>query len=78
MKLSNLVAAAASISLMAAPAMAAPQAAPTEVAPASETVDGQEIYGASVILQIGILIAIAAAIYLAATALDKDDKPASP
>jgi hypothetical protein len=77
MKLSNFVAAAASISLMAAPAMAAPQGAQAEVAPASESVDGQEIYGASVLLQLGILIAIAAAIYLGAKALDKD-KPASP
>jgi hypothetical protein len=40
-------------------------------------VAGEEIYGASLLLQLGILIALAAAIYFGANALDKD-KPASP
>lgn len=83
MKFRTLIAAAASISLMTTPALAAAgsaAAAAAEVAPATETVDsdGQQIYGASVILQLGILIALAAAIYFGAKALDGDDEPASP
>ena len=82
MKFRHIVAAAASISLMATPALAAAgqAAAAPQVAPASETVesDGQQIYGASVILQVAVLIAIALAVYFGAKALDGDDEPASP
>jgi hypothetical protein len=64
---------------MLAPTMAtATSAAPAEVAPASETVDGEEIYGASILLQLGILIGVIALGYLAYTALKGNDKPASP
>jgi hypothetical protein len=75
MKFRYLIAAVASIGLMATPTLAA--GAPAEVAPATETVEGQQLQGASVLLQVTILIAIIAAIYFGAKALDKDE-PASP
>lgn len=83
MKFRTLIAAAASISLMTTPAVAAAgdaAAAAAEIAPATESVgsDGQQIYGASIILQFAILVALAAAIYFGAKALDGDDEPASP
>ena len=83
MKFRTLNAAAASISLMTTPAVAAAgeaAAAAAEIAPATETIDsdGQQIYGASIILQFAILVALAAAIYFGAKALDGDDEPASP
>ncbi len=76
----NIVAAAAAISLVATPTLAAGSTAAAEVAPASETLgsDEQQIYGASILLQLGIVIALAAIIYFAVKALDKDDDPASP
>lgn len=81
MKLRNVIAAVASVGLMATPALAAAESAAAtsaEVAPASETVDGQPIYGASILLQLGIVIAVAAAIYFAVDAIGGKDKPASP
>ena len=82
MKLRIFTAAVASISLMTTPALAAAGSAAdvaAEVAPATETVNSdQQIYGASIILQFAILVALAAAIYFGAKALDGDDEPASP
>jgi len=83
MKLRNVIAAVASVGLMTTPALAAAESAAAtsaEVAPASETVsmDGQQIYGASILLQLGIVIAVAAAIYFAVDAIGGKDKPASP
>jgi hypothetical protein len=79
MKLRNIFAAGAALSLAVAPTLAAAQTAP-QVAPASETLgsDEQQIYGASVILQLGIALALAAVIYFGLKALDGDDEPASP
>jgi hypothetical protein len=60
--------------------MAAAQAVPApEVAPASETfgADEQQIYGASIILQLGIVLVLAVGGYFLFKALD-DDEPASP
>jgi len=65
--------------LAVAPTLAAAQTA-AQVAPASETLgaDEQQIYGASVILQLGIALALAAVIYFGIKALDGNDDPASP
>jgi hypothetical protein len=66
-------------SSLAAAANAAPATA--EVLPANETIEGQqELYGASILLQLGIVIVAAALIYFAASQLGGggDDDPASP
>jgi hypothetical protein len=65
--------------LAVAPTLAAAQTA-SQVAPAGETFgsDEQQIYGASVILQLGIALALAAVIYFGIKALDGNDDPASP
>jgi hypothetical protein len=82
MRLRKFVAAAAAIGLVATPTLAAASTAPApELAPATETLGSQEqeIYGASIILQLGILLVVAAAIYFGIKALDGgDDEPASP
>jgi hypothetical protein len=83
MKFSRLLAAVASIGLMATPVMAAAENGPAEIVPASEVVtsDGQQIYGASVILQLGILVALAVVGYFGIKAIgggNDDDEPASP
>lgn len=80
MKFRKIMTAVTAIGLIASPTLAAgPNAAPSEVLPAGENVDAEgQIYGASVILQIGILVAVAIAIYFGAKALGGDDDPASP
>jgi len=80
-KFKHFVAAAAAAALVATPTMAAADnAAPVEVAPASETVDGQQIYGASILLQLAIVLGVIGLGYLAFQAIDGggDDEPASP
>ena len=81
MRFRNLVAAVAAIGLVATPTMAAATTAPApQAVPASETLgsDEQQIYGASILLQLGIVLALAAIAYFVLQALDKDDDPASP
>jgi hypothetical protein len=81
MRFRNFVAAAAAFGLVAAPTVAAAQAAPApEVAPAGETLggDAQQIYGASIILQLGIVLVLAVGGYFLIKALDGGDDPASP
>jgi len=82
MKFGKLVAAVVGLSLMTTPALAAGNdaaSARSEVAPAPQSVnpDGQQIYGASVILQVGIVVAAALAAYLIYKAVKKKH-PASP
>ena len=73
----GIIAATASVALMATPAVAAAQAASTEVAPAGETVtDGSQLRGGFIIPLIA-LIAIILGI-LAATNDNDDDLPSSP
>ena len=79
----KLAAAAASAALIVTPSLATAANAgnaPTEVAPASETVEGEQIYGASVLLQLGIVLVVAAVLYFGVKQLGggKDDDPASP
>ena len=71
--------AVAALGLMTTPVIAS-AAQPVQVAPASEIVDsdGQQIYGASVLLQIGLVLLVATAIYFGAKAITGDDDPASP
>ena len=79
----GIVAAAASLALMATPAMAAgsasaaaAQAATTEVAPAGETADGLQLGGGNMVIVVLALIAVGLGIW---AALDgDDDAPASP
>jgi hypothetical protein len=74
----GLIAATASLALMATPAMSAPAAASatTEVAPASESADGLALTGGGNVVII-VLALIAAGLGLWAL-LDNDDAPASP
>jgi len=77
-------AAAAAAALIATPTMAAAAdagAAAREVSPAQETIDAngqQQIYGASVLLQLGILVVAGVLIWLAVDQLGGNNKPASP
>jgi hypothetical protein len=78
--LKKFVAAAASIALAAAPAAAAgSNAASSDIFPASERISGDngQIYGASLLLQLGILVVLGLGIYFAADALS-NGKPTSP
>jgi hypothetical protein len=81
MKFRKLTAAIAAATLIATPTLAAGvNAAPTS-APASETVGAngeQQLYGSSLLLQVGLLVVAAAAIYFLVDALKGKDKPASP
>jgi len=73
----GLIAATASVALLATSAAATAQSTPTEVAPASETVtEGSELRGGFIIPLIA-LIAIILGI-LAATKDNDDDLPTSP
>ena len=75
----GIIAATASVALMAAPTMAAAQAAP-EVAPATETIEeGSELRGGFIIPLIA-LIAIILGLCAAfdSCGLDDDDLPKSP
>lgn len=84
MRIKGFIAAVAAAGLMVTPAFAAASdaAASTraaQVAPSSESVNGdQQIYGASILLQLGIVIVAAGGIYLLLKALKGKDKPASP
>lgn len=80
----GIVAATASLALMATPAMAAgsasaaaAQAASTEVAPASESADGLQFFGGgNMVIVVLALVAVGLGIW---AALDNDDDaPASP
>jgi hypothetical protein len=76
--LKKFVAAAASIALVATPVLAAgSNAASSEIAPASETISGdnQQIYGASLLLQAGILLALILGGYFIYDAIDKPSSP---
>jgi hypothetical protein len=76
--LKKIVAAAASIALAATPAVAAAgNAASAEIAPASETISGdnQQIYGASLLLQAGILLALILGGYFIYDAIDSPSSP---
>ena len=76
------MAAAVAASVIATPTLAAGSSAPTtEVAPAPESVapgSQQQIYGASILLQVGIVVVVALLIWLAIDQLGGNDKPASP
>ena len=73
----GLIAAAASVALMATPAMAA-GSAPAELAPASESIDGLQMDGGgSAIVIVLALIAAGVGIWLLVDK-DNDDSPASP
>lgn len=84
MSIKGIIAAVAAAGLMVTPALAAgsdaaASARATQVSPSSETVNGdQQIYGASILLQLGIVIVAAGGIYLLLKALKGKDKPASP
>ena len=83
MQFRKLTVALVAASLIATPSLAAGSgaaAAPAPVVPASEQIgqDGQQIYGASILLQIGLVVVAAAAIYLLIDQLKGKDKPASP
>ena len=84
MKFSKLTAAIAAATLVATPIIAtSANAAPAsaQAAPASETAGAngeQQLYGSSLLLQLGLLIVGAAAIYFLIDALKGKDKPASP
>ncbi|HYD39041.1 MAG TPA: hypothetical protein VEA60_15595 [Allosphingosinicella sp.] len=72
MRFNSILAAAAAISLAAAPAVAAPKpvgSATTEVAPASETVQGEQIRG-GFLLPLAIIVAIIIGVLL----LTNDDE----
>ena len=81
MRLKGIIAATASVALMATPTMAAAQsaaqaAASAEVAPATETVDGEQLRGGFIIPLIAIVAIILG--ILAATNDNDDDLPHSP
>jgi hypothetical protein len=84
MRFSKALAAAVAASLVATPTIAAAAGAPappTQVAPAAESVPGgqQQIYGASVLLQVGIVVVVALLVWLAIDQLGGgNDEPASP
>ncbi|HKT14651.1 MAG TPA: hypothetical protein VJR87_04515 [Allosphingosinicella sp.] len=83
MQFNRLTVAFIAASLIATPSLAAGSgaaAAPARVAPPSEQIgqDGQQIYGASVILQIGVVVLGAVALYFLIDQLKGNDKPASP
>jgi len=83
MRFRKVLAAAVAASVVATPTFAAASSATapvTEVAPAPEGIpaDSQQIYGASVLLQVGIVIVVALLIWLAVDQLGGNDKPASP
>jgi hypothetical protein len=76
----GLIAATASLALMATPALSAPtaaaQSATAEVAPASESADGMELTGrGNVVIIVLALIAVGLGLW---ALLDNDDAPASP
>ena len=75
------VIAAAGMTITPTVASAANAAPATAVTPASETVDGsnqQQIYGASILLQVGVLVVLAIIAYFAIDKLGGSDKPSSP
>ena len=81
MRFKGIIAATASVALMATPTMAAAQssaqaAATAEVAPATETVDGEQLRGGFIIPLIAIVAIILG--ILAATHDNDDDLPHSP
>ena len=67
----KLIAAAAAAALVMSPTIAAAQSAPVEVAPAAEQAEGEQIRG-GFLLPLGIIVAIAIAVYFL-TKNDKDD-----
>lgn len=76
--LKKFVAAAASIALVTTPVVAtAASVASSEIAPASETISGdnQQIYGASLLLQAGILLALILGGYFIYEAIDSPSSP---
>jgi len=73
----GIIAATASVALMAAPTMAAAQTAATEVAPAGENVSGSELRGGFIIPLIA-LIAIILGIIAATRGNNDGDLPHSP
>lgn len=75
--LKKFVAAAASIALVTTPVLAAGgNAASSNVAPASETISGDnELYGSSLLLQAGILLALILGGYFIYDAIDKPSSP---
>lgn len=75
--LKKFVAAAASIALVTTPVLAAgSNAASSDVAPASETISGDnQLYGSSLLLQAGILLALILGGYFIYDAIDKPSSP---
>lgn len=75
--LKKFVAAAASIALVTTPVLAAGgNAASSDVAPASETISGDnQLYGSSLLLQAGILLALILGGYFIYDAIDKPSSP---
>ena len=76
MSFKGLIAATASVALIAAPTVAAAQSAPAEVAPAAEQVEGEQLRGGFIIPLIAIVAIILG--ILAATNDNDDDLPHSP
>jgi hypothetical protein len=75
--LKKFVAAAASIALVTTPVLAAgSNAASSEIAPSSETISGDnQLYGSSLLLQAGILLALILGGYFLYDAIDKPSSP---
>lgn len=75
--LKKFVATAASIALVTTPVLAAGgNAASSNVAPASETISGDnQLYGSSLLLQAGILLALILGGYFIYDAIDKPSSP---
>ena len=74
--LKKFVAAAASIALAATPVLAAGSTASSEIAPATETIsDDNQLYGSSLLLQAGILLALILGGYFIYDAIDKPSSP---
>jgi hypothetical protein len=75
--LKKFVAAAASMALVTTPVLAAGgNAASYDVAPASETIsEDNQLYGSSLLLQAGILLALILGGYFIYDAIDKPSSP---
>jgi hypothetical protein len=74
----KLIAAAAAAALALSPTIAAAQTAPVEVAPSAEQAEGEQIRG-GFILPLGIIVAIAIAVYFLTKNKDKDgNQPMTP
>lgn len=67
----GIIAAAAAVALAASPAVAAVNAAPLSIAPATETAEGSQLGGASLLIVLLAVVAAGAGIWAIA---DNDDE----